>query len=163
MTGIDGTAQHLISYYDIFSFFFVREGGQAKDFWFFEQQLTDFDIWILLFIFAFWKTIAFFHVKRPVITHWWRYVEARLIAFVCLLTNNNQLKSADFLICFDGFWCTMIQQYFFNSRSQKIFPPAKCLQKSKTSFFLFDGAKKVHNSIDSLIMFDDEGNVQYYR
>ena len=32
----------------------------------------------------------------------------------------------------------------------------------KLVFFMF-GAKKVHNSIDSLIMFDDEGNVQYYR
>jgi hypothetical protein len=40
LTGIDGTAQHLISY-DIFS---LLQGGRAGKGFFFEQQLTDFDI-----------------------------------------------------------------------------------------------------------------------
>lgn len=53
--------------------------------------------------------------------------------------------------------------FFLIAGPKKSFHQQSVLQKSKTSFFLFDGAKKVHNSIDSLIMFDDEGNVQYYR
>jgi hypothetical protein len=43
LTGVDGTAQHLISY-DIFSFFSLLQGGRAGKRFFFEQQLTDFDI-----------------------------------------------------------------------------------------------------------------------